>query len=1140
MEPALTATAVRFAVDKLVTLLEEQYKAVSGVQGKLKILESLHEQIDNVLEDAESRPVMDHAVKPLLLKLGDMACNIEDVLDLFDAEAKRRRSGARLCMTVRDFFSPNNQVRFRFKMSRSIEAVTTRLNSILVEKTLLLSLAQGTSKRQAGGEDRPVTRSQNAFRDVGRGRETEEIVNLLIDHESKETISVIAIVGMAGLGKTTLAQLVFNDDRVKFHFSLTMWKDVGRDFNPTKLMESILELAAGNPINISETDLVQRELRRALAGKRFLLVLDNVWNDDQLKWEELRVLLQEYGAKGSKIVVTTRSLKVSSIMGSSTPHRLQPLSDDACWSLFRIFAFEDREERHSLVEIGKEIVKKCGGVPLAAITLGSLLRFKRDEDDWFSVLNTEIWQLEKDEDRIMAALRLSYDDLDRRSKQCFAFCSLFPKNSQMETENLVQLWVANGIIRPGRGSDVESIGNDVFRDLLLRSFFQEWKKDVDGHVTSCKMHDLMHDLARSVAGDECCNLGHDQVNHIQSRTRHVFVDQLASSSVSEALCKPESLRTLLSQKDHLTDADVLRCIFSKLKLLRVLDLAASDIKKVPESVGKLIHLRYLNLSKTSIAELPCSITLLQNLQYLILSRSKLRELPKNLSGMQSLRHLDISGCPFLTRMPRRFSRLTSLQRLSNYIVGKRDGCSIRELKDLDLHGDINIEFYVNVSNDSCAGQKILNNKQHLKSLRLHWDDASSDHNVENLLDDLCPHARLKRLSISKYGGVKLPTWLADSQIPNLVEVKLINCRNCERIPQFGNLKFLTELQVNGMESVSRIHADFYGHGEVQGFPSLKQFSLYNMPNLEEWSGTEALELFPRLHTLTIGECPKLMAIPRLQRIERLEMQKCNGSLLSSLGALTSLSSLLVDRILGITFPVGLFQNLASLRRLNITDCTELESLPVDEMQHLTALQHLTISGCKNLRSFPLNVERLRALQSLNLRYCINLGSLPEGLHSLTSLGSLRVVSCRSVTTQPEVIIRSLNSVRELFEAEICCSKVNLSGRLQDLGTLRMLRIFGGHSMRPVSATVLAATTLSICCCEELSSLMSRTPSGVLEDVAIEDCSSLTALPDWLTELRSLRYLSIHNCPELASLPRVLLDLRPRQGLWIEGCPRLQI
>ncbi|URE03858.1 resistance protein [Musa troglodytarum] len=1101
METALTAAAVRFAVDKLVTLLEEQYKAVSGVQGKLQMLQSLHDQIDTVLEVAESRAVVDHAVNLMLLKLGDMACKIEDVLDLSDTEARRRRSGARRCMT-------------------------------------------GTFERQAGGEDRRLTHSLNAFSDVGRGREKEDIVNLLIDHESKETISVIAIVGMGGLGKTTLAQLVSNDERVKSHFSLTMWKDVGRDFNPTKLMESVLEQATENPINISETELVQRELRKALAGKRFLLVLDDVWNEDQLKWEELKAVLQENGAKGSKIVVTTRSLKVSSIMGSSTPHRLQPLSDDACWSLFRRFAFKGGEERHSLVEIGKEIVKKCGGVPLAAISLGGLLRFKRDEDAWVSVLNSEIWQLEDDEDRIMAALRLSYHDLNRRSKQCFAFCSLFPKNSQMETENLVQLWVANGIIRPkvpGRGSDDESIGNDVFRDLLLRSFFQEGKTDVDGHVTSCKMHDLMHDLARSVAGDECCNLGHDQVHHIQNRTRHLFVDQFASSSVSEALCKPESLRTLLSLQNHLTDAVVLRCVFSKLKLLRALDLAASDIKKVPESVGKLIHLRYLNLSKTSIAELPSSITLLQNLQYLILSRSKVRELPKNLSSLQSLRHLDISGCPFLTHMPRRFSRLTSLQRLSNYIVGKRDGCSIRELKDLDLHGDINIEFYVNVSNDSCAGEKILKNKQHLKSLRLHWVDASSDHSVENLLDDLCPHARLKRLSVSNYGGVKLPTWLADSQIPNLVEVKLINCRNCERIPQFGNLRFLTELQVNGMESVSRIQADFYGNGEVQGFPSLRQFSLYNMPNLEEWSGPEGLELFPRLHTLTIGECPRLMALPRLPRIERLEMQKCNGSLLSSLGTLTSLSSLLVDRILGITsLPVGLFQNLASLARLNIADCTELESLPVDEMQHLTALQHLTISGCKALRSFPLNVERLIALQSLNLRYCINLGSLPEGLHSLTSLRSLRVVGCRSVTTQPEAIIRSLNSVREQFETEICCRKMDLSGRLQDLGTLRMLRIFGGHSMRPVSATVLAATTLSICCCEELSSLAARPPSGVLEDVTIEDCSNLTALPDWLAELRSLRYLSIRNCPELASLPRALLDLGPRQGLWIEGCPQLHI
>jgi hypothetical protein len=212
----------------------------------------------------------------------------------------------------------------------------------------------------------------------GRNEDKDKIVDFLVDDAyALEDLSVYPIVGLGGLGKTTLAQLIFNHERVVNHFELRIWVCVSEDFSLKRMTKAIIESASGHACEDLDLEPLQRKLLDFLQRKRFLLVLDDVWDDDQENWQRLKAVLA-CGGKGASVLVTTRLPKVAATVGTISSHDLSILSDNDCWELFKQRAFGPNEEEHAeLVVIGKEIVKKCGGVPLAAIALGSLLRFKR-------------------------------------------------------------------------------------------------------------------------------------------------------------------------------------------------------------------------------------------------------------------------------------------------------------------------------------------------------------------------------------------------------------------------------------------------------------------------------------------------------------------------------------------------------------------------------------------------------------------------------------------------------------------------------------------------------------------------------------------------------------------------------------------
>jgi hypothetical protein len=353
---------------------------------------------------------------------------------------------------------------------------------------------------------------------VGRKGDGEEIVRMLISSES-EKFSVVAVVGIGGMGKTTLAQLVFSEVRVRAQFQVCVWVCVSDPFIIADVVKKIIDSAIGRDCGLKtdNMELLQQRLRNELGGKRYFLVLDDVWNQEVEKWDALRTLLC-CGGMGSVVLVTTRQRKVASIMGAFDVHYLQQLSPEDSWTLFKRRAFSlGVMESPDLAEVGKGIAKKCCGVPLAVKSISSLMSRKHEVREWLAILESKTWDVFHKENQIMPALRLSYYHLPSHMKQCFTFCAVFPKDHEMNKKDLIHLLIANGFILSEGGLDLETIGNHVFSELVWRSFFQDVKhtrslgtshyefsysslpNDIGyADVTKCKIHDLLHDLTQII------------------------------------------------------------------------------------------------------------------------------------------------------------------------------------------------------------------------------------------------------------------------------------------------------------------------------------------------------------------------------------------------------------------------------------------------------------------------------------------------------------------------------------------------------------------------------------------------------------------------------------------------------------------
>ncbi|XP_024017733.1 putative disease resistance protein RGA3 [Morus notabilis] len=904
-----------------------------------------------------------------------------------------------------------------------------------------------------------------------------------------------------------------------------------------------------------DLDQLQNQLRLKIQDKRYLLVLDDVWNENSDKWEKLETFLK-IGAQGSKVLITTRSIRVAEIVHSTKTYMLSGLDKDKSRALFERVAFrginKSNSQYHGLVEVGRDIVDKCKGVPLAIKTIGRLLESKihssqNAEKEWVRFRDNELAKVAfQNHSDIVPTLKLSYNSLPSHLKHCFAYCSLFPKDYRINVQELIELWIAQGFIISDSTRQLEDIGYEYFMILFWGCFFQEAKTSELSPTTIkyCKMHDLMHDLASLVAGKSIkifdVNTSNiELVENAFEKVCHVsvdFTDYISSWQIPKLLFKQKKMRTFILRDAKSLSSSCRDDIVSNFTLLRALSLRG--IKTLPKSLGKLNHLRFLDLSSSAIVELPSSITELYYLQTL-----KLREctslvcLPANLQNLINLRHLEINWCEKLTHMPRGIGELSSLQSLDTFIVAdnksSESAAGFDELSTLNnLHGGLTIE--IRGLGESMAA-KYLTVKEHLESLKLEWLVEESMGNAEETFDRLEPPQNIKAIQMYFYPGETFPAnWF--SSLTDLVRLELNACQNCKYLPPLHHLSSLKELRLVALSAVEYV-SEKDNHDWSRGdqpeplFPSLVKLNLIDCGNLQGWWRAETEDFcealtphqqlsFPKLSIVEISYCPLLNSMPLFPNLEELSLYKTSSRPLERMSRMKLKVYDSVEETFSASsssIPSSSPCALSKLKHLSINYVDDLESLLSEAQIHnLTSLQYLEISGCRNLTSIPNEIGSLSSLTSLVIGGCSNLTSIPKEIGSLSSLTSLVIGGCSNLTSIPNEI-GSLSSLTSLVIRE--CS--NLTSIPKEIGSLSSL------------------TRLEIGDCSNLTSIPKEIGSlSSLTSLVIGGCSNLTSIPNEIGSLSSLTSLVIGGCSNLTSIPNEIGSLSSLTSLVIGGCSNL--
>ncbi|KAG2640329.1 hypothetical protein PVAP13_2KG086300 [Panicum virgatum] len=1005
---------------------------------------------------------------------------------------------------------------------------------------------------------------------VSRSRDDEkkDVVDRLLAQASSPDLTVLPIVGMGGLGKTTLGQLIYNDPKIRKHFELWLWVCVSDNFDVDSLADRIVKENGCKTSGSSAPEKLQNavsgceasgssapetfqnavsgceasgssaleKLQNAVSGKRYLLVLDDVWSRDEHKWERLKSYLQ-HGGRGSSLLITTRDFKVAQLMGTTEANNLKSLDEIYIKEIIETKAFGSKqvEQRpRELVEMVGNIVKRCSGSPLAATALGSVLRTKTSKQEWEGILNRRM--ICDEENGILPVLKLSYNCLPSYMRQCFAFCAMFPQDYEIDVQSLIHLWMANGFIPEQPGLCPETIGERIFNELKSRSFFQDLKSvpfdkrfsveemNMDMYCSriTCKIHDLMHDVAESAMGKECAAITTrpSQSEDALHSTRHLYLSVNRPENLLNASLEKGSpaFQTLICDGCVKEDMKIL----SKYNSIRALKINQGSFLR-PKY---LHHLRYLDLSGSDIEALPEDISILYHLQTLNLSDCcDLQRLPKELKYLTSLRHLYTHNCPELKSMPAELGHLTCLQTLTCFVVGTDTGCSnVRELQNLDLGGRLELRQLENVARADVEAAG-FGNKKKLTELKLVWidnDQQEQNNNIhEEVVEGLKPHDGLKALRIYSCGSNTFPSWM--NMLNGMVEFTLSSCQKLEKLPALWQLPVLEILH---LEALPSLHCLCSGGTTPITFQKLKVLTLFHMEKFEAWWDTDVVQgeepIFPKVEELDIRRCGGLTALPKAAplitkssggvdtkcRSTFPELRKMMLMYLNMFDKWEAVEGTLEE---GLTFP--------RLEELYIRDCASLSALPKGS---LLVKQSFGGAGTVCPRSaFP----ALRELDLLDLsaleRWGAAEGTLGEEV-TFPLLEKLNIRDCPKLTDLPEAPKLSVLAIKGRGQ------QISLQTASRYIPSLSMLRL----DVSPDDADTtllhvkqkwnheLPLATMRLGWCDLLFSSHSNALAlwacfARLVDLTIWNCDALVYWPENVFQvLVSLRKLWIFRCSKL--------------------------
>uniref|UniRef100_M1CM52 Disease resistance protein R3a n=1 Tax=Solanum tuberosum TaxID=4113 RepID=M1CM52_SOLTU len=794
-----------------------------------------------------------------------------------------------------------------------------------------------------------------------------------------------------------------------------------------------------------------------------------------------------------------------------------------------------------------------------------MLHSKSEVEGWKRILRSEIWELPNND--ILAALKLSYNDLPAHLKRCFSYCAIFPKDYPFQKEQVIQLWNANGLVQGlQKDETIEDLGNQYFLELRSRLLFERVSKPSQGNTKKFLMHDLVNDLVQIASSELCIRLEDNKRSRILEKSLHLSCSMgVGDFEKLKQLGNSEQLRTFLPiniQGYYFLQLSkrVLHNILPRLTSLRALSLSRYQIEELPNDLFiKLKLLKFLDLSWTTINKLPDTICVLYNLETLFLSHCYyLQELPLQMEKLIHLCHLDISGTSLL-KMPLHLSMLKRLHML----VGAKfllTGCGSLRIGDLgevhNLYGSLSILELQNVVDRTEALKANIKEKEHVEKLSLEWRGsiANNSQTERDILDELRPNSNIKELRITGYRGTKLPNWLSDHSFLKLEELSLSNCKDCDSLPALGQLPSLKFLAIRGMHRITEVTKEFYGSSSSRKpFNSLEKLKFADMPELEKWFTvvgsnaevlTSQLQGMKQIVKLVITDCKSLTSLPisilpsTLKRIhiyhcKKLKLEAPVSEMISDMflkilhpygcDSIDDISPELVPRTLSLT--VSSCCNLTRLliptgtANLNINDCKNLEILSV---ACGTQMRSLHIRDCKKLKSLPEHMQEiLPSLKELTLDKCPGIESFPEGGLPF-NLQQLWINNCKKlVNGRKEWHLQRLPCLTVLSIYHDGSDKEILDDENWELPcTIRSLVI---SNLKTLSSQLLKSLTsiksLYAVNLPQIQSLLEEGLPSSLSELHLYDLQDLHSLStQGLCRLTSLQRLEISSCLNLQSLP----------------------
>ncbi|XP_039776216.1 putative disease resistance protein RGA4 isoform X2 [Panicum virgatum] len=772
---------------------------------------------------------------------------------------------------------------------------------------------------------------------VGREGNKEKMASLL--GSMSEKIIIFPVYGIGGIGKTTFARLIYNDTNFKYYSQA--WVYVSPRFDLCKIGNSIISQLSGKENQANELHLIKNCLTKLIAGKNILIVLDDLWENNRVRLMDLKDMLNPGDSSKTVVLVTTRSEDIArTICSNIEPYKIEALTDEMCWDIIKQKSgFQARHDKEKLVGIGKEIARKCGGVALAAQTLGSILQ-SRKYAEWEKVMNSEIWNETFSRDaslpnHVLASLKLSYVHMDDCLKSCFTYCAIFPKGYKIVKRDLIHQWISLDFIKQTLLSSTMELCEKYIVNLLGMSFLQHAMSPTTyraygEHDTVFTMHDLVHDLATTLLGEEILDQSKQGYTGGSSCRFALLTDcskPLESSTTSLAMLR--ALRFM-----DCRDCEVHGSAFCAANSLRVLDLSECFINKLPDSIGRMKQLRYINAPKIKDRMIPECITTLSKLRFLSLRGSCfILALPDSIGEIQDLVHLDLSGCSGIEELPESFGDLKSLEHLDFANCQDVIGVSQCLARFTKLQ-------YLNLSNCENVGQlpKALGSLTELQYLNL----SKSSYLLGNELDEaefLGSLTKLKYLNLS--AGKEVDIMRLPEALGSLTELKYLNLSRQYRLRKlptsFGNLCNLVHLDLSRCYYLRDVSA------ALNGLTKLQYLDLYACSSLAR--GMEGLqEVFGNLS----------------------ELRHLNfGNIYQSLLYPDEINVLL-ERICTLT----------NLEYLNLSQNDTMSSIP-ETLCNLKKLHTLDLSGCRSLRRLPVSISEMHSLKFVYRSGNLGWSTLPQ-------------------------------------------------------------------------------------------------------------------------------------------------------------------